>query len=348
MNLRYTLSFLRIMKIPGLCPIMKDWQAFIRMHFIYAAYQSGLLQALATPRTRDALLEELDVKRPELLDALLEVGLATRELSLNNGLFRIRGKRSKAVMGSNGDMLAAMIQANVTYYSDAYRNAADRVHGRELGDDLAEIGTLVARFSKMSEPIAKDFIAGLGRGRKPLRIFDIGCGSGALLKSAFDANPLASGVGLDIDEAVVQQDRENIAAWGLSERFEILAGDVRQVSREIVGPFDVITLYNLLYYFEATERPGLLQALRGMLSPQGVLAVAMGFRSNGGDLAMANLNLVNSSLKGVTPLPDLDQVRSLLKQCGFGNLVVHRFMPGSTFYGIVASQGGSKADMRRC
>ncbi len=63
---------------------------------------------------------------------------------------------------------------------------------------------------------------------------------------------------------------------------------------------------------------------------------------------MANLNLVNSSLKGVTPLPDLDQVRSLLKQCGFGNLVVHRFMPGSTFYGIVASQGGSKADMRRC
>lgn len=30
------LSFLRIMKIPGLYPIMKDWQAFIRMHFIYA------------------------------------------------------------------------------------------------------------------------------------------------------------------------------------------------------------------------------------------------------------------------------------------------------------------------
>jgi 2-polyprenyl-3-methyl-5-hydroxy-6-metoxy-1,4-benzoquinol methylase len=339
MDLRYTLSFLRTMKIPGLYPIMKDWQAFIRMHFIYAAYESGLLQALATPRTRDELIRELDVKRPELLDALLDVGLAAKELAINNGFFHTRGKRSKTVMGSNGDMLAAMIQANVTYYGDAYRNAADRIRGGELGDDLARIGDLVARFSKISEPIIKDFISGIVRGRNPLRIFDIGCGSGVLLKSAFDANSLATGVGLDIDEAVVQQARRNILAWDLSDRFEILCGDIRHVSKEIAGPFDVITLYNLLYYFEKTERLGLLQTLRGMLVPQGVLAVAMGFRSNGRDIGMANLNLVNSSLKGVTSLPELREVMSLLKQCGFGNIEVHRFMPRSTFYGIVGRNG---------
>lgn len=339
MDLRYTLSFLRIMKIPGLYSIMKDWQAFIRMHFIYAAHESGLLQAIATPRTRDELIKELDVKRPELLDALLEVGLAAKELAMNNGLFHIRGKRSKAFTGANGDMLAAMIQANVTYYSDAYRNAADRIHGRELGDDLANIGDLVARFSKISEPIIKDFISGIVRGKNPLRIFDIGCGSGVLLKSAFDANALASGVGLDIDEGVVQQARHNISTWGLSDRFEILPGDVRSVSREIAGPFDVITLYNLLYYFEKTERLNLIQTLLGLLAPQGVLAVAMGFRSKGKDIGMANLNLVNSSLKGVTPLPELHEVTALLKQCGFGNIEVHRFMPGSTFYGIVGLKG---------
>jgi len=33
MNLRYTLSFLRILKIPGLYPHMKDWQASIRINF---------------------------------------------------------------------------------------------------------------------------------------------------------------------------------------------------------------------------------------------------------------------------------------------------------------------------
>jgi len=80
--------------------------------------------------------------------------------------------------------LAAMIQANVTYYSDAYRHAAEGIHGRELGDGLARIGDLVARFSRISEPIIKNFISGVVRGRNPLRLFEIGCGSGVLLKSA--------------------------------------------------------------------------------------------------------------------------------------------------------------------
>jgi len=327
------------MKIPGLYAIMTDWQAFIRMHFVYAAYESGLLQALAAPRTREELIKELDVKRPDLFNALLEVGLASKELALNNSLFHIRGKRSKAVMGSNGDMLAAMIQANVTYYSDAYRNATDRIHGCELGDDLAKIGNLVARFSKISEPIIKNFISGIVRSKNPLRIFDVGCGSGVLLKSAFDANPHTSGVGLDIDEAVVQQARNNISAWGLSDRFKILCGDVRNISNEITDSFDIITLYNILYYFEKNERLGLLQTLREMLSDQGVLAVAMGFHSRGKDLGLANLNLVNSSLRGITPLPELNEVTSLLKQCGFSTIKIHRFMPGSTFYGIVSQNG---------
>ena len=52
MNLRYTLSFLRILKIPGLYPLMKDWQASIRIHFIFAAYESGLLKALSQPSSR--------------------------------------------------------------------------------------------------------------------------------------------------------------------------------------------------------------------------------------------------------------------------------------------------------
>jgi SAM-dependent methyltransferase len=336
MNLRYTLSFLRIMKTPGLFPVMKDWQAFIRMHFIYAAYEFGLLQALSTPRTRDQLVQELDVKRPELFDALLEVGLAAKELALSNGLFRLRGKRSRAVTGPDGDMLAAMIQANVTYYSDAYRNAAERIRGGEPGDDLAEIGELVARYSKISEPVIKDFIAGIVRGKNPLRVLDVGCGSGVLLKSTFDANGYARGVGLDIDEAVAQQARHNLSAWGLSERFQVLQGDVRHIPGRIAGPFDLITLYNILYYFENKERPELLRTLRDLLAPRGVLAVVMGFRSRGEDIGMANLNLVNSSLKGLTPLPELHEVKSFLSEAGFVDLAVHRFVPGSTFCGIAA------------
>jgi len=324
------------MKMPGLYPIMKDWQAFIRMHFIFSAYESGLLNALVTPRDRTTLIKALDVKRPELLDALLEVGLATKELEKKNNLYRIKGKRSKAITGINGDMLSAMIQANVTYYSDAYRNAANRIHGGELGDDLDKIGGLVARFSKIAEPVIKNFISHVVHGKNPLKILDVGCGSGVLLKSTYEANENATGVGIDIDETVVRQAKENISKWGLSDRFEIRYGDVRHISGEIVGAFDVITLYNLLYYFNQEARLGLLNNLRNMLSPMGVLAVAMSFHSKGKDIGSANLNMVNSSLKGLTPLPELDDIKLALKKCGFIKIEVHRFMPGSTFYGIAA------------
>ncbi|RLB23462.1 MAG: hypothetical protein DRG76_04100 [Deltaproteobacteria bacterium] len=306
------------------------------MHFIFAAYESGLLKALTTPCDRQTLIEKLGIKRPDLLDALLDVGLATKELAIKNERFFISRKRSKAIMNDKGDILAAMIHANITYYSDAYRHATYRMQGGKLGDYLDQIGDLVAWFSRIGEPIIKDFIASIVAGKNPMRILDVGCGSGVFLQSAYNANQNATGIGLDIDEAVVQQAKDNIAAWRLKDRFDIFHGDIRHSPEKIVGPFDLINLFNILYYFHEKDRIELLNKLRAMLSPQGVLAVVMNFHSMGKDIAAANLNMVNCSLKGLAPLPKLDQVTSLLKQCGFRKIDIHRFIPGSTFYGIVA------------
>jgi hypothetical protein len=143
------------------------------MHFIFAAYESGLLEALREPCSREALIEKLQVKRTEILDALLEVGLATKELTIRNDQFRLKGRRSKAIVSGDGDMLAAMIQANATYYSDAYRNAADRMHGSDLGDDLDKIGVLVARASKIVEPIVKVFISTILENKSPMRVLGV-------------------------------------------------------------------------------------------------------------------------------------------------------------------------------
>ena len=335
MNLRYALSFLRILKIPGLYPLMKDWQASVRIHFIFAAYESGLLKSLDQPCERKTLIEKLQVKRPELLDALLEVGLAAKELGIKNERFFIRGKRSKAIVGTDGDMLAAIIQAAVSYYSAAYRNAALRMHGGELGEDLDEIGGIVARFSKMTEPIIKDFMASLVRGKNAMAVLDVGCGSGFLLRSVYEGNSNAEGIGIDIDETVVDQAKKNISAWGLDNRFNIHHGNICDFS-EKTGPFDLITLVNILYYFGKEDRHELVNTLRKMLSPDGVLAVVMNFHSRGKDLGAANLNVVNSSLKGLTPLPDPDEIKSILEQSGFNKIKIHRFMPGSSFLGIVA------------
>jgi len=127
-----------------------------------------------------------------------------------------------------------------------------------------------------------------------------------------------------------------MSLWGLSERFDICHGDILPFSGDMVESFDLITLSNILYYFVIEDRIKLLEKIRTLLSPTGMVAVAMSFHSKGKDVGSANLNMVNSSLGGLTPLPDLAEITSLLKQCGFGKSDCHRFMPGSTFFGIVA------------
>ncbi len=336
MNLRYMLAFMRILKIPGLMPIMKDLQAFLRFNFMFAAYESGLLAALSKPCSRDELIEKMKVKRPDLLDALLDMGLATKELSRDGDVFKIKGKRSKAVINPKGDMVAAVIQANVTYYSDAYRHAADRLMGGELGDDLEDIGDLVARFSKGAEPIIKNFITKIVSKKKSMRVLDIGCGSGVCLRCVHSANGNASGVGIDVDESVAKQAKINIENWGLTERFEIKHGDIRSFSDSTEGSFDLVTLNNILYYFQKHERIELIKDIRSRLSPGGMLAIVMNFDSQGKDLTAANLNMVNCSLKGLTPLPRLEEISEILLKNGFSRVEPEVFIPASTFMGLVA------------
>jgi 4-hydroxy-2,2'-bipyrrole-5-carbaldehyde O-methyltransferase len=99
MKFKYLFTVLHTMKIPGLFQIIKDWQSFLRMHFIYAAIESGLHEALGKPSSREDLIRKLNVKRPEILDALLNVGLSIKELAYKNGSYSIAGKRSKAITG---------------------------------------------------------------------------------------------------------------------------------------------------------------------------------------------------------------------------------------------------------
>jgi 4-hydroxy-2,2'-bipyrrole-5-carbaldehyde O-methyltransferase len=337
MSLRYLISVWRTIRIPGLLPFMRDWIPFLRMNFLYAAFTSGLFQALSTGATRESLVQTLNVQRPELLDALLDMGTALSELSCRDGIYRLKGKRSRTMATPQGDVLAAIVEANVTYYSEAYRRLADRMRGAPLGDDLSEIGEVVARFSKIGEPILDQFIKSLVGGSKPVRILDVGCGSGFVLKTARQANRLAKGIGIDCDAMVVAQARGNLAQWGLSDAFHILEGDIRALAETSAEPFDVITAFNLIYYFPQEERASLFRLMHALLSANGCLALANNFKSKGRDTAAANLNIINTSLNHLTALPGLTATKTLLAECGFTRIRVTRFMPRSEFFGIIAS-----------
>jgi len=112
-------------------------------------------------------------------------------------------------------------------------------------------------------------------------------------------------------------------------------GNIFSLSNK-TGPFDLISLINILYYFNEEDRFDLLKNLCQRLAPNGILVIVMKFHNKGKDVGAANLNVVNNSLKGLNPLPDIDGIISLLNQCGLSKINIHQFMPGSSFLGIAA------------
>ena len=202
------------MRTPGLYKIIKDCQSFIRFHFFHSALDSGLLNALETPQSINDLIHKLKVKRVDLLHAILDVGLSAGELSFTNGKYKLKGKISKSLITEKGDALGAVIQANATYYNSAYRELKDRMQGGDLSDNLENIGNLVARVSKLQEPLIKNFIRDTVKNKNPMNLLEIGCGSGMFMKTAYKTNENTVGLGLDMDTAVVNQAKKKYGKMG--------------------------------------------------------------------------------------------------------------------------------------
>lgn len=314
-----------------------DWTALLRMHFLYAALTSGLLPALSRPRTKEELVAALEVRRPELLDAILDLGTSLGELARKGGRYRVRGSRSRALQEERNDALAAMVEANVTYYNDAFRGFSDRLKGGPREERIHSIGPLVARVSRIAEPFVNHFLRDVVRGRGPLRILDVGCGSGLHFRTASKENPQVSGLGLDVDPAVVRQARENLRRWELDRRVEILEGDIQSPPEKVRGPFDLILLFNVIYYFPVSERVPLFQTLRRMLSQGGTVVVTSSCRGEGADLFSATLNLAAASMEGLTPLPEREEMEAQLLQAGFSDVRARKLAARTTHFGFLAS-----------
>jgi release factor glutamine methyltransferase len=72
---------------------------------------------------------------------------------------------------------------------------------------------------------------------RPLRIADLGTGSGAILLALLSELPAAQGFGTDISEGALQIAGANAARAGLSNRATFIACDY---ARGLTGPFDLI------------------------------------------------------------------------------------------------------------
>jgi 4-hydroxy-2,2'-bipyrrole-5-carbaldehyde O-methyltransferase len=326
-------SWLKLLRLPHLAAqagIDRDIHAAIRLNFLYAACASGLLRQLRQWKQRSELEPQF-----ETLDAMLDVGVAVGELKRDGNRYRISGKRALAVSGQDGDSLAALIEEFVTCHAAVYQDFGNLSAQSGKGNYLAGKGELIARSSRVLEPFMVEFVKSQVAGKGPLTMLEVGCGSGIYLHHAASANPLATGIGIDLQKDVVAETSQRLVEWGLAPRFRVMYADIRQTCAETTGPFDLITLYNNIYYFPETQRVRLLVLLRERLKPGGKLAVVSLFA--GTTVVAANFELVLRSTVGCAPMGTVENFVSQLHESGFREVTTMRLIPVQPFFGVTAS-----------
>ena len=104
----------------------------------------------------------------------------------------------------------------------------------------------------------------------PPRVLDLGCGLGASALALARAYPLATVLGVDLDEASVAEARAAAAEAGVADRVSVVAGDAVQLAPE--APFDLVTIFEALH--DMGDPVGALRAARAVLADGGSVLVA--------------------------------------------------------------------------
>ena len=153
--------------------------------------------------------------------------------------------------------MRAMVQAAVGYDAAVDAGLGQHLRGTPPGDYLRATGAVIARASRLVEPILAPSLRSLVADRRPRRILNVGCGTGVyLIHAATAGDPQLTGLGVDLDPTVVGLARQRVADAGLAERFDVRQTDIRTVELPAAS-FDLVLLSQNIYYFRRgrTARP---------------------------------------------------------------------------------------------
>lgn len=182
----------------------------------------------AARRALAAQLRVAGIDSPEL-DARILVG---HVLGLDSAALAAAGDRS--LTAAEAARLATLARRRLV------REPVARILGHKEFWSLPlrlDVSTLVPR--PETETVVEAALSAIdkrGPRTQPLRLADLGTGSGAILLALLSELPNASGIGIDLSVEAVRVARDNARRLGLS-RARFVAGDMTAVLR---GPFDVI------------------------------------------------------------------------------------------------------------
>lgn len=109
----------------------------------------------------------------------------------------------------------------------------------------------------------KAIVGRILEGRRDLRLLDVGCGAGVMAASLTTYGEVA---GIDLSTPAIELARQ------LVPKADFVAGRLEDGVLE--GPFDVITLFDVLEHVPSPELPGLLAQLDARLGAEGIVVAS--------------------------------------------------------------------------
>ncbi|NOX86728.1 MAG: methyltransferase domain-containing protein, partial [Chlorobi bacterium] len=315
MGIKAIVDLLKTRQLFLLFKLSKFLTPFYRLSYISSLFTNGYLQLLAEkPMTFEELAEKqgIDKNNADALKAWLQTGIRINELALSGGKYSLKGLSARLSRQDN-DALFAIVQEIVSLHHKLILDTPAKIKKGELWTLDDQDGDVIARSSRIAEPFQKEVISKEFPDAGSARLLEIGCGSGIYIRYAAAKNPDLTAVGVELQASVAEMARQNMDKWNLQDRVQIESGDIR--SKKYDSEFDIVTLYNNIYYFPVSERVDLLKHLLGFLKPGGKLVLTTACQ--GGQPLTELLNLWGASTEGCGRLPGKDEMISQMQEAGF-------------------------------
>jgi 4-hydroxy-2,2'-bipyrrole-5-carbaldehyde O-methyltransferase len=319
---------------------------FYQLNYLVAAKVCGLFELLLdAPKNFEQLAKvyckDDDDKAREALEAWLGLGVRLGCLRLDTAGYALKGLAKKLVLPQN-DAALALLQEAAGLHANLISQTVTKLRNGELWNLNDQDGEIIARSSRIMEAFQTEAIDRFFPASGVARLLEIGCGSGYYIKYAANRNPSLSALGLELQPKVADVARRNISEWGLDGRVRIEVGDIRLKAPD--ERFNIVTLYNNIYYFPVDSRVSLLQHISHFILPGGFLLLIT--CCQGGSLGVEILNLWGAATLTGGRLPSKRELISQLHHAGFQDVQTIRLAPGESLFAFKAHPGAPSSEPR--
>ncbi|MEO6703311.1 MAG: class I SAM-dependent methyltransferase [Jatrophihabitantaceae bacterium] len=305
-----------------------------RASFLAGASSSGMLHWLAVrPCDVESLAAQLEVSDKGLLKLWLDAGVRLGDFYERFGCYGLKSWSAKLLARSRHDAIAAGLEEVLRYHVPALLNGPEMLRDGDRFSLSDQNGAVIARATRVVQPLVEQAVSSVLDRSEPVRLLEIGCGTGIYVKYAAQLNPRLTALAIDLQDDVVALARKNMRSWKLDERVEVRQGDLRELALQ--PSFDLITMHNNIYYFSDGERVETLRRVRSMLAPGGKFLLTSSCQGGHVSLDMLNLWLEYADFGG--PLPRADRMVEQFAEAGFTDVQAGRVVAGEQFRAFVGS-----------